>query len=395
MKYRKSFHFLNLAQFLDALNENLFKYTIIFYLILRGNLNSSYIMAITGALFLLPFLVFSSFGGVMADRFSKAFVIQLTRAVQVIIVLASYYFIHIHHEPLLYFCLFLLGSMSALFGPSKYGSIPELVEEKKLLSANGIISAFTFFGIIIGTSFASFLDQITDHNFGWMILTSLSISLLGLIASYCIEKIKAADENKECPLFIYKELSDTFKDTNKVTNLSLIIWGYAYFLFMGAFIQMNIVPFSIERLGLSAEAGGYFFFFAAIGIGIGSLIASKLTPNLKFLPIKLVGISLGCFLFKIFPFPYWINSIWLLGLGISAGLYLVPTQTYILKKSHLKHRGRNFGTANFLSFAFAFLSTLFLYLLTFIKISPSDSFVAFGGVNLFVAYFIYRNLKKD
>jgi len=393
MRLSRSFHFLNLTQFLDALNENLFKYTVIFYLIFRGNINSSYIMAITGALFLLPFLVFSSFGGIMADRFSKAFVIRLTRALQVVIVLFSYYFIHIHHEPFLYLCLFLLGTLSALFGPSKYGSIPELVEDKKMLSANGLISAFTFFGIIIGTSLASFLDQITDHNFGWMILTSLAITLVGLITSYCIEKISAADVDKECPLFVYKELTDTFKDTNRVTNLSLIIWGYAYFLFMGAFIQMNIVPFSIETLGLGAEAGGYFFFFAAVGIGIGSLIASRVNSNLGTLPIKLVGISLGCFLFKIFPFPYWVNSVWLLGLGICAGLYLVPTQTFILEMSKLKQRGRNFGTANFLSFAFAFLSTGFLYMLAFMRISPSNSFVLFGGINLLVAYFMHRKIK--
>ena len=61
-----------------------------------------------------------------------------------------------------YTLLFILSSHSAMFGPSKYAIIPELVPQDKVSSANGLITSFTYFAVIFGTFLASFLTHITS-----------------------------------------------------------------------------------------------------------------------------------------------------------------------------------------------------------------------------------------
>jgi acyl-[acyl-carrier-protein]-phospholipid O-acyltransferase/long-chain-fatty-acid--[acyl-carrier-protein] ligase len=90
----QNFNFLNVVQFLDALNENLFKYIVVYFLIYyQGEESTSHVMAITGAVFILPFILFSSLGGIIADRWSKARIIRTTRIIQIAFMLAALIFI--------------------------------------------------------------------------------------------------------------------------------------------------------------------------------------------------------------------------------------------------------------------------------------------------------------
>lgn len=105
--------------------------------------------------------------------------------------------------------------------------------------------------------------------------------------------------------------------------------------------------------------------------------------------------SVGCFLFTLFPHPYWTNLIWLVLLGVMGGLFLVPSQAYIMGHSRPEHKGRNFGTANFFSYVFALLAAFFLYLLnTLIGLTPAVSFTWIGILNLGVSAVLYVLIKR-
>ena len=68
----RSFYWLNSAQFLGALNDNLFKLLIVFCLIARnGEENADRLFAMAGVVFVLPFLLFNAASGALADRVSK------------------------------------------------------------------------------------------------------------------------------------------------------------------------------------------------------------------------------------------------------------------------------------------------------------------------------------
>ncbi len=392
----KNFSLLNLIQFLDAVNENLFKYIVIYFLIYyKGHESASYIMAITGAVFILPFVLFSTLGGLFADRWSKSKIVQFTRMTMVLFLSFALLFVLFQGGNLIYLILFFVAAVAAIFGPSKYGIIPEIVPKEKLLRANGYIAAFTFFGVIGGTGFASWLDWATEENFSWMVGTSVIVALFGALLSFFLSYTEPAAPHKKWPLFPYNDLFSSLKEMRQIPKMLTAVFAYGYFIFIGAFAQMNIIPYSITTLGMSPIVGGYLFLISSVGVGIGSLIAPSLTSRLTGLPWTGVGLSVGCFLFTLAPHPYWLNLIWLLGLGIMGGLFLVPPQAYIMANSHPEHKGRNFGTANFFSYIFALLAALALYVLNILlELTPALSFTWIGILNLGVSLILYF-LTKD
>lgn len=119
---------LNRAQFLGALNDNILKLLIVYFLIsIQGSEKAGMVTAMVGAAFVLPFLLFSAPAGCLADRFGKRNVIVAVKAVEVVVTLAAVAAFAFEWHSGLYVVMFLMGTHSAFFAPAKYGIIPELV----------------------------------------------------------------------------------------------------------------------------------------------------------------------------------------------------------------------------------------------------------------------------
>jgi acyl-[acyl-carrier-protein]-phospholipid O-acyltransferase/long-chain-fatty-acid--[acyl-carrier-protein] ligase len=288
-----------------------------------------------------------------------------------------------------------MATLAAIFGPSKYGIIAELIDTKDMMRANSLIAAFTLFGIILGTFFASALDELLVDRFTWMFAFCFLIALVGTALSFKIPTIRAANPHKKNNLFIYHELYQTFIDMRKTRLMILSLFAYSYFFFFGAFVQINIIPFGVEILRMDPNIGGFLFIFCAVGMGLGSLIASRLPQHLGLLAPCTAVASLACFLFVWIPHPYWINAVWLSILGIAAGIFIVPAQAFLVAKSAHEDRGRNFGTANFLSFIFALLAAGALFVLNeVLDFNASQNFNVLGWLNLLIAAFLYWQTRN-
>ena len=111
------------------------------------------------ALFIIPFLLFSMYGGFLADRFSKRSVTAGTKLLEVVVMLLATLAAWMGNLDLGMVALFLLGTQAALFGPTKYGILPELLPEKKLSWGNGILEMTTFLSIILGTVVGGLLAE--------------------------------------------------------------------------------------------------------------------------------------------------------------------------------------------------------------------------------------------
>src|SRR3972149_1624023 len=182
---RHSLGFLNIAQFLGVINDNLFKLVLVFMLIqVHGEKHANTILSLAGAIFVIPFLLFSSSAGVLADRYSKQLILRYIKAVEIVIMLLAFPAFAFKSGWAGYSLLFLLAAQSAVFGPAKYGIIPELVPKESISKANGFITSFTYLGIIIGTFFASFITEITGYNFLLVVSFALTLALIGFVASY-------------------------------------------------------------------------------------------------------------------------------------------------------------------------------------------------------------------
>ncbi len=387
---KHSLGFLNLAQFFGVINDNVFKFVMAFLLIeALGAHRASEVLAITGAVYVIPFLLFSSSAGILADRFSKQKLLIVLKIAEIFIMALAMVAFHYRNIWGCYTLLFLLSTHSAMFGPSKYGIIPEIVPSSKVSRANGLITSFTYLAIIIGTFLASFLTDITDRHFLIIAGFCLSIAIAGFCSAIGIKYTPAQSPKQKINLLFIREIYRTLINCRTKHHLLSAIFGAAYFLFIGAFTQLNIIPFAIQSLQLTEVRGGYLFLSTALGIALGSFIAGKLSK-------KRIELGMSCFagfgialFFFLLPFckGHLISVIvCLVGIGILGGLFIVPFDTFIQLYSENEKRGQTIAAANFLSFFGVLLASILLYVLTqCLELSSAVSFGVIGLITLIVA----------
>lgn len=363
---KNSFTFLNLAQFFTALNDNIYKLLLIFQLIaIQGVEKSNTILSLAGAIFVLPFIFFASTAGSLSDRFSKRNLIVTIRIIELPVILLGVLAFALKSAFLGYFVLFLMATLSALFSPSKYGIIPEIVKKEDISHYNGILTATTYLAIILGTFFASFLTDITKRNFVLASFFCVLIALLGAISSFGIKKTLPQAKDKKISSRFLTDIFRTLKKAKKVRYLlPTIIFG-AFFLFLGAYTQLNIITFGIQSLKLDEIHGGYLFLMTAIGIGIGSYTAGRLSGKeieIGIVPIATLGIALILFGLYFFQSQFYTVSSLLVLLGVLGGFYIIPIDAFIQFASPNEDRGVNVAASNFLNFIGVITASGFIYL---------------------------------
>ena len=138
---RSPLTWLNATQFLGALNDNILKLLIIFFLIgVQGRDQAGAITAGVGAAFVLPFLLFSAPAGSLADRFAKSRLLVAAKLVEVAVTVLALAAFALKLEGGLYLVVFLMATHSTFFAPAKYGILPELKSEAELSTANGFLN---------------------------------------------------------------------------------------------------------------------------------------------------------------------------------------------------------------------------------------------------------------
>jgi len=313
----------------------------------------------------LPFLFFASLSGSLSDRFSKRSVIVVTRITELFVVSLGVLAFFLESAPLGYFVLFLMATQSALFSPAKYGIIPEIVKKEDISRFNGILTATTYLAIILGTFFASFLTDITERNFVFASFFCIVIAILGAITSLGIEKTLPQAADKKVSARFLSDIYRTLKRAKQVRYLLFTIIFGAYFLFLGAYTQLNIIPFALQSLSLSEIQGGYLFLMTAIGIGIGSFLAGRLSGRgveLGIVPIASLAIVVLLMGLYFFQAHFFVVSTLLVFLGIFGGFFIVPIDAFIQVASPNKNRGENVAAANFLNFLGVILASILLFL---------------------------------
>ncbi len=393
-----SLHFLNIAQFMGALNDNIFKLVIAFFLIdIQGTEHASVILSIIGAIFVIPFLLFSSSAGVLADRYSKQRLMMIFKGIEIATMTLAMVAFGFKSVWGCYTLLFLLSTHSAMFGPSKYAIIPELVPKERVSSANGLITSFTYLAVILGTFLASFLTDITHRHYVIVAGFCLLVAVVGFISTFGIRRTPAQGSDKKLNFLFVKEIYQTLVFCYSRKHLLVAVFGSAYFLFIGAFVQLNIIPFAISELNLSEVSGGYLFLSTAFGIAIGAFIGGKVSK-------KRVELGLSCFaglFIAIFFLLLWFFShhviaviILLVCLGIFGGLFIVPFDSFIQLFSPNEKRGQIIAANNFLSFCGVLLASGALYFYSAILgLSPAIGFAVTGCLTLILSILMMSRLS--
>ena len=408
----RSFYLLNATQFLGALNDNIFKLLVIYLLInVKGAAAAPAVLSLAGAIFVIPFLLFSSGAGVLADKISKRTIIVITKCMEVVTMLFAVLAVYLQSEIGAFTCLFFMAAESALFGPSKYGIIPELVEEKKVSKANGSITSFTYLAIILGTFLASFITDITNKNFVFVSIFCVLIAVVGLLTSLGIARTEPQRSPKNInPFFLY-EIYQTLKTSWKVPHLLVAIFSSAFFLFIGGFTQLNIIPFAMQSLHLSEVGGGYLFLATAVGIAVGAIIAGQLSKDRIEPGISCIaGFFIAIFFFTLsfFSSSLTCTILSLACLGIVGGGFLIPFDSFIQVNAPDEKRGQVIAAANFFSFVGVLMSAFFLYFISEkLGFTAASGFFFMGVLSLianiiitgrlssfFLPFFVQKILKR-
>src|SRR5215469_4186871 len=364
--WRLGFWSLIATQFQGAFNDNALKFLVL-YLIIGTNLTpdeEETKVLLVGALFALPFILFSMTGGYLADRFSKRTVTIGTKLFEIGVMLFAIAGFAVHSMSMSLASLFLASTQGALFGPSKYGLLPELLPEGRLSWGNGVIELGTFLAAITGTLVGVNLSKWFEGRQEYSGVCFLAFSAVGLVTSLGISKVPAADPARKFPVNFLGDLRKHGARIQQDRVLWLAVAGNTFFFFLGALLQFDIVFYGRDVLRVPESESGFLQAAIAIGIGIGSLAAGYLSGGkieYGLIPLGAVGMTVFGFLLALPALPFQTVLGFLAGLGFSGGFFIVPISALIQHRPEEQHRGGVLATANLLSFVGILLASVAYY----------------------------------
>ena len=384
------------SQFLGAFNDNVYK--IVLSLLTANQAlatgEGSSAIALIGAIFILPFVLFSGYAGYVADVFSKRTVLITAKCLEIVSMGLGIFAFLAGQLPLMLGVLFLMALQSTFFSPAKYGILPELLPDRDLSRANGLMEMGTFLAIILGTSIGSFLFATWNDQLERVGLVLLGLALVGSLASLTIPPVPASGSHKSFPLNPWAEIALGLKRLTHEKVLWLAALGTAYFWFLGALLQMDLILLGKEVMQLNDTQVGLLATFLAIGIGTGSLAAGRLsgdTVELGLVPLGSIGMGIFSLLLSGSASSYAQTAAMLVGLGFSGGLFIIPLQAFLQQRSGAQERGRVLATTNFLTTVGILIASGALWLLRDFLGIQADTIIALSGVCTFgaTAYLLY------
>ena len=358
-----SFAWLNATQFLGAINDNIFKVAMILFLTTSGDpASATNTRSLAGAIFVVPFLLFLAFAGTVADRFSKRKVVVAVKIIEVFVMIGGFIAFYYQSTIMLYILLFAMAAQSTFFAPAKYGIIPELVPRDKLSKANSLIEAFTYLAIIIGAASTPFLvHTVFGDSYSPVALICVAIAVIGLFTAKPICKTPPAGGQIKPSLFFIRDIWHTMAKVRKDQELLMAVLGGAYFLFFGGFLYINLGPYGMENLGLDKIQSEYLFFAAAVGIGVGSFLAGKISGrNIEFgiVPVGAIGLMLSSLGLGLIKESVPAAAVLVFITGVSGGLFIIPMHALVQFKSPNEIRGQVLAASSWIGWVGVLISSL-------------------------------------
>ncbi|MBA4217721.1 MAG: MFS transporter [Roseateles sp.] len=400
------------TQFLGAANDNVFKFA--FTLMVTYQLQLSWLepkMAglVIGALFILPYVLFSATSGQLADKHDKARLMQLVKSLEIVIMAVAAWGFYATNVPALLTCVFLMGLHSTLFGPVKYAYLPQQLSERELTGGNGMVEMGTFVAILLGQLLGGVLVDTPVVGPQHVAIACLVLAMLGRAAAQAIPTSPSTDPGL---VINWNPITETWRNL-KLAHEGLAVFrsllGISWMWFFGAVFLSNFPAFAKEVLHGNPQVASLLLAVFSIGIGIGSLLCevmSKRHVEIGLVPIGAIGMSV--FAIDLYfastglpeAAPYTVNAFLALPahwrvladltlLALFAGLYSVPMYALIQLRAKPTHRARIIAANNILNALFMIASSVIAGAMLSAGLSIPQIFLAVGIANAVVAAYIF------
>lgn len=362
---------------LGAFNDNYYKSALIILItyVLSDALHmeASTLISIAAAVFILPFFLFSSTAGALADRYAKYKLVRLLKLTELVLIIFAALALMVANVWLLLTILFLLGTQAAFFGPVKYAILPELLREEELLSGNGLVEAGTFLSILLGTSLGALLI-LTKHGVEFVAISMIALSIIGVVASLYVPATTALNPNLRPSYNIVLTTWAMIRHAFSTRALLIAIIGISWFWAIGVTYLTQLPIFTKQIVGGDETIVTFFNGIFSIGIGIGAIACQHLLMgrvSLKYAPwslliIALAGVdlyivstSLGAHDAALITIEQYFRNfadyriaLDLAALSIAGGVFVVPLYTTLQIESEANARARTIASNNVMNALF-------------------------------------------
>ncbi len=374
------------TQFQGAFSDNTLQWLAVFIVMGLGlpDAERNRLVSVVGAVFALPFIVLSMTGGFLANRFSKRTVTIGVKCFEIFVMMLALTGLATKHLYLTISCVFLMGVHSAIFSPSKYGLLPELLPEKKLSWGNGVLELGTFVAIVGGTVAGGWLCKTFSAQPAWSGVILIGLAVFGLGTSLGISRVPAADPARRFRANFLADLWGQIRLVRHDRALWLALLGNTYFFAIAALIRFLILIYTTDTLHISDPAwSSYLQDATLIGIGLGSFAAGYLSGGkieYGLIPLGAIGLTVGSALLARPGLSFGTVALDLAVLALFGGFYIVPISALLQHRPARAQKAGVLAAASLLSWVgIMFASGIFDLLTVVLKLSPPTIFLLIAG----------------
>jgi 1-acyl-sn-glycerol-3-phosphate acyltransferase len=400
------------TQFLGAGNDNLFKFALtvlVTYHLQVSWLSSELAGLAIGALFILPFLLFSATSGQLADKLDKARLIRFVKGLEIAIMAIAGWGFLANDVVLLLACVFLMGLHSTLFGPVKFAYLPQHLGERELTGGNGMVEMGTFVAILLGNVAGGLIIGIPSDGALYVAIACISIAVLGRLTAQAVPASPPSDPGLRIN---WNAVSETLRNL-RLAHRNIVVFrsllGISWMWFFGAAFLAEFPSFAKHVLHGDERVASLLLGVFSVGIGVGSLLCEVLSRRhveSGLVPLGAIGMSvfsldlyfatrglppstgqaLGTFLAA--P-AHWRVMADLALIALSAGLYSVPMYALIQLRTPASHRARIIAANNILNALFMIASAIIVGAMLKAGLTIPEVFLAMALLNAVVAGYIF------
>jgi 1-acyl-sn-glycerol-3-phosphate acyltransferase len=401
------------TQFLGAANDNLFKFAftvLVTYQLTVNWLPPAQAGLAIGALFVLPYLLFSATSGQLADKFEKTTLIRFVKTLEIGIMALAAWGFYVQHVPALLSCVFLLGLHSTLFGPVKFAYLPQHLSERELTGGNGMVEMGTFVAILLGNVVGGLLIAVPVVGAHHVAMACFALAVIGRVTAQFVPVSPATDPTLAIN---WNPFTETWRNL-KLAHGNLVVFrsllGISWLWFFGSVFLANFPAFAKDVLHGDEQVASLLLVVFSVGVGIGSLLCETLSRRhveIGLVPLGAIGMTVFAvdlyFASRGAPQPYvqwtlaqfisvagnWRVMIDLGLMSLFAGLFSVPMYALMQLRTPATHRARIIAANNILNALFMIVSAVLAGVLLKAGATVPQLFLAVGLANALVATYIF------
>ena len=335
------------CQFLSAFGDNFLRNALGLLVVWSSHGAPGWIVAAASGAFVLPSVLLSGLGGQLADKMDKARLIRRLKLAEILVAGLATLGLAAGSLPVLFAGLVASGVVSALFGPVKYGILPDQLPRERLTGANALVEGATFAAILAGTVASGMLV-----GAGFRPLAVGLVVLAAAALSWATALLVPATTPSVPTLRVQANILASTLDLVRGLRADRRIWravlASAWFWMAGS-VVISLLPGLVrDTLGGGAAMDTALLCLFAVGIACGSGLASFLSgARTVLLPASLGSAVLGLALTDLWRVSHGLAhaplghaGMDLFAAALGGGLLAVPTQAAVQAFSPPERRSR-------------------------------------------------------